>query len=73
LKWVFACPDWETRIRNGRSLIPDLPLNQREARRAVGIYNKLRIPDVAGTPSFGEAGADWFREIIAAIFGSYDP
>ena len=73
MKWVFACPDWETRICNGRSLIPDLPLNQREARRAVGIYNKLRIPDVAGTPSFGEAGADWFREIIAAIFGSYDP
>ena len=73
MKWPFACPDWETRIRNGRSLIPDLPLNQREARRAVGIYNKLRIPDVAGTPSFGEAGADWFREIIAAIFGSYDP
>ena len=61
--------DW----RNGRSLIPDLPLNQREARRAVGIYNRLRIPDVASTPSFGEAGADWFREIIAAIFGSYDP
>jgi restriction system protein len=37
LKWVFACPDWEDRIRQGRSLIPDLPLNQREARRAVGI------------------------------------
>ena len=73
MNWVFACPDWEDRIRQGQSLIPDLPLNQREARRAVGIYNKLRIPDVAGTPSFGEAGADWFREIIAAIFGSYDP
>jgi phage terminase large subunit-like protein len=72
LKWIFARPDWETRIRNSRSLIPDLPLNQKEVRRAVGIYNKLRIPDVAGTPSFGEAGADWFREIIAAIFGSYD-
>ena len=73
MSWVFACPDWEDRIRQGRSLIPDLPLNQTEARRAVGIYDKLRIPDVAGTPSFGEAGADWFREIIAAIFGSYDP
>jgi phage terminase large subunit-like protein len=73
LKWFFACPDWEDRIRNGRSLIPDLPLNQKEAQRAVGIYNKLRIPDVVGTPSFGEVGGDWFREIIAAIFGSYDP
>jgi hypothetical protein len=73
LTWTFACPDWEDRLRNGRSLIPNLPLNEKEARRAVAIYNKLRIPDVSGTPSFGEAGADWFRDIIAAIFGSYDP
>jgi phage terminase large subunit-like protein len=72
LTWAFACPDWEERLRNGRSLIPELPLDQKEARRAIAIYNKLRIPDVAGTPSFGEVGAEWFREIIAAIFGSYD-
>lgn len=73
MSWNLGVPDWEERIRSGRSLVPELPLWDAQARRAVAIYDRLRIPDVPGTPSFAEAGGDWFREIVAALFGSLDP
>jgi hypothetical protein len=54
--------------------LPDLPqLDQAQARRAIAIFNKLRLPDVVGTPALAEAGADWFREIVGALHGSFDP
>jgi len=72
--WSLAVPDWRERIRTGRSLLPDLPhLHQPQAKRAVAIFNKLRLPDVMGTPALAEAGADWFREIVGALHGSFDP
>jgi phage terminase large subunit-like protein len=72
--WSLAVPDWEERIRAGRSLLPALPLlDQAEAARAIGIFNKLRLPDVIGTPTLAEAGGDWFREIVGAVLGSVDP
>ena len=72
-RWDFACLDWEDRIKTGRSLVPDLPLIETQGRRAVEIYNKLRLPDVPGKPSLAEAGADWFRDIVRALFGSLMP
>jgi hypothetical protein len=71
-EWTFACPDWKDRLREGRSLIPDLPLDQKLAARAVGIFNKLRLPDVVGNPMLRDAGGDWQRDIVAALFGSLD-
>ncbi|MER2263511.1 terminase large subunit [Methylobacterium oxalidis] len=68
--WNLSRPDWQDRIRAGRSILPDLQLNEADVRRAIGIFNKLRIPDVTGSPSFGEAAGDWFREIVGALFGS---
>lgn len=70
--WSFACPDWQDRIRGLRSLMPTLPLNQQEAKRAVAIFDNLRVPDVDGLPTFGKVAGGWFREIVAAVFGSYD-
>lgn len=70
--YSFACPDWQERIRNGESLVPELPLNEAEADRAVAIFNKLRLPDVPGQPTMEEAAGDWFRDILRAAFGSYD-
>jgi phage terminase large subunit-like protein len=70
--WSFACPDWVERLKNGRSLVPDLPINQAEGARAVGIFNRLRLPDVPGQPRMAEAAGDWFRDIVRAAFGSLD-
>lgn len=70
--WDFSCPDWETRLRRGVSLVPDLPLDHAEAERAVSVFNKLCLPDVPGTPPMAEAAGDWFRDIVGAIFGSVD-
>ncbi len=71
-EWSFACPDWKERLRDGRSLIPDLPLDKALASRAVGIFNKLRLPDVAGFPPLRDAAGDWQRDIVATLFGSMD-
>jgi phage terminase large subunit-like protein len=71
--WNLSCPDWKARLREHRSLLPDLPLNREAADRAVAVFNKLRLFDVPGTPTMEEAGGEWFREIVRAIFGSYDP
>src|SRR3954452_25361696 len=65
--------DGEERLLAGRSLVPDnLPLNRVEADKAVAIFNKLKSPDVPGRPALAEAGGDWFRDIVPAMFGSYD-
>jgi phage terminase large subunit-like protein len=72
--WSLACPDWRERIRAGRSLLPPLPgLNEAEAARAVESFNELRLPDVRGRPKLERAGGDWFRDIVRALHGSYDP
>jgi phage terminase large subunit-like protein len=73
MSWDLSCKDWKERLRSGRSLVPDLPLNVEAADRAVAVFNKLRLFDVPGTPTMEEAGGEWFRQIVRAIFGSYDP
>ncbi len=70
--WSFACPDWKDRLREQRSLIPDLPLDRELASRAVRIFNKLRLPDVSGRPELRTAAGDWQRDQVAALFGSMD-
>lgn len=69
----FSCPDWEARLEQGRPPMPDLPLDEAAAARAVGVYNNLRLPDVPGQPLLADAGADWFRALVRAAFGSSDP
>lgn len=73
MPWTTALPDWEERIIAGRPLVPDLPLHEDEAAKALRIFNRLRLPDVIGMPTLAEATGDWFRDIVAALFGSYDP
>lgn len=68
--WDFAVPDWEKRLRTGRSLVPDLPLDEKLANKAVSLFDKLRLPDVKDQPTLGEAAGDWQRDIVRAIFGS---
>ena len=73
MAWNLSCPNWEAKLRAGKSLIPDLPLFKAEGDRAVAVFNKLRLADVPGTPSMGEAAGEWFREIVRALFGALDP
>lgn len=73
MTWSFACPDWVERLKEGRSLVPDLPINKARGDRAVGIFNQLRLPDVLGQPTMAEGAGDWFRDIVRTAFGSIDP
>jgi phage terminase large subunit-like protein len=73
VKWDTSCRDWQDRIRAGKTLLPKLPLIESEAARGVAIFNKLRLPDVPGRPTLEEAGGEWQRDIVRALFGSYDP
>lgn len=57
----------------GRSLVPDFPLFPEERDKALRIFNRLKLPDVIGQPKMEDAAGDWFRDIVAALFGSYDP
>ena len=71
--WDMSCPDWSERLRSGRSLVPDLPLNKAEADLGVAIFDEMRLPDVPGNPKFRDAAGEWFRDIARASFGSWDP
>jgi len=53
--------------------MPTLPLIDKQAKRAVAIFDRLRLPDVEGQPFMRDACGQWFREIVAAVFGSWDP
>lgn len=70
----FSCavPDWRERIMACRSLIPDLPLFEPNASRAVEIFNSLHLPDVPGRPLLRDAAGEWQRDLVRAIFGSFD-
>jgi phage terminase large subunit-like protein len=73
MPWDLSCRDWEERLSQGRSLVPTLPLFEAEADRAAAVYDSLKLPDVPGTPTFAEAGGEWFRDIVRALLGSLDP
>ncbi|MFA7279802.1 MAG: terminase large subunit [Sterolibacterium sp.] len=67
--WNLSCLDWKDRLRNGKPIIPSLPLNKGEADRAAQIFDMLCLPDVPGTPAMADAAGDWFRDIVRATFG----
>ncbi|MBR9764800.1 MAG: terminase large subunit [Rhodobacteraceae bacterium] len=69
----FSCPDWEDRLRGGVVPMPDLPLNEDRAKRAVKLFNGLRLPDVPGKPHLADAAGTWFRQIVATALAAEDP
>jgi phage terminase large subunit-like protein len=70
--WSTACSDWGDRLKGGRSIIPP-PIFPAQAEQALEVFKALRIVDAPGSPTFGEACAPWVFELVASIFGAYDP
>lgn len=73
LDWSTAVPDWQERIVEGRSLLPDLPLYEKVADKALAIFKRLRVPDLIGTPTYGDVCENWVFDFVRALFGAYDP
>jgi phage terminase large subunit-like protein len=71
--WTTACPDWERRIVAGESLVPVAPLFPEEAAAGLSYFKGLRAVDVLGSPTLGEISRKWILDLVAAIFGAYDP
>lgn len=81
--WTTACPDWEARIRDGRSLMPCGPLFPAEAAAGMEVFRSLLavgVPHPQGlvtesgssqTPTVGEVCGAWAQEIAEAIHGAY--
>lgn len=72
MTWDLSCHDWRDRLKAGRSLLPALPALTKDADTAVKIFNRLCLPDVPGQPRMSDAAGDWFRDLVKALFGSYD-
>lgn len=70
--WDLSCPDWRVLLRERRSLIPDLPLDRARADQALAVFKRLRIPNVPGQPTYGEAAGPETLRFVEAIFGGYD-
>jgi len=71
-EWSTACPDWGHRLLAGETIIPP-PIFPEEAERALEVFKQLKIVDAPGSPTFGEACASWVFDLVASIFGAYDP
>lgn len=71
MDWSTACPDWEQRLIEGKSIIPP-PIFPDEAARALAIFKELRVTDLPGKPTFGECSEQWVFDFVSAIFGGYD-
>jgi len=73
MDWTTACPDWERRIVAGESLIPCAPLFPDQAAEGLRYFSELRAVDVNGSPTLGEISRKWILDLVASIFGAYDP
>lgn len=70
--WSTACPDWEDRIVEGRSLIPFAPLFPDEANACLKVFKDLRVVDMPSRPTMGELCRPWSTDFAATLFGAYD-
>lgn len=72
LSWDTSLHDWERRIVNKQSIVPCGPLFEEEAENAIEVMKRLKLVDVPGMPTLGEACAPWVFDIGRTFFGSYD-
>ncbi len=72
MQWTTACPDWESRIETGKSLVPLKPIFQDQADDALDVFCNLRMVDATGSPLMGDTCRPWVLDLVAVLFGSYD-
>ncbi|MFM0506677.1 terminase large subunit [Paraburkholderia sp. RL17-373-BIF-A] len=72
MEWKTSCLDWAERLKRGESIIPP-PIFPDQAEQALAIFKQLKIVDAPGSPTFGESCAHWVFDLVASIFGAYDP
>lgn len=70
--WDTSVPDWQERILDGRSLIPHCPWYDEEAAAALRVFKRLKLVDVPGHPTMGEACPQWVFDFVYAVFGAFD-
>lgn len=73
MEWSTACPDWEGRIVARRSIVPVKPLFPEMAADALAVFGALRMVDATGSPLMRDACEPWVTDLVAALFGAYDP
>jgi len=73
MQWTTSLPDWESRIVERESLVPVQPLFPEVAADAMDVFGALRMVDADGSPLMSEACLPWVNELVAALFGAYDP
>lgn len=71
--WNTAVPDWRERIMGGKTLVPELPIYDAVAEKALRIFKRLKVPDIIGNPTYGEVCGEWVFDFVRVIFGSYNP
>lgn len=71
--WSTSCVDWRDRVVARETLIPCAPLFPSEADEALNVFKSLKMVDVHGQPTFGEACEPFVFDFVAAIFGAQDP
>lgn len=72
IEWETSCVDWADRLKRKESIIPP-PIFPEPAAQALEIFKQLKIVDAPGSPTFGEACDQWVFDLVASIFGAYDP
>lgn len=84
IEWSTACPDWQDRIREGRSLMPCGPIFPDQGAAGLELFRSLYavgIPNPEGTidglgrqlpPTYGQVCRPWITEIAEIIHGAYN-
>ncbi|MBA1249856.1 terminase large subunit [Pseudomonas luteola] len=72
MEWSTACPDWESRIVDRKSIMPLGPIFTDQAEDALDVFCNLRMVDALGSPLMGETCQPWVLDLVAVLFGSYD-
>lgn len=70
--WETSCIDWADKLKSKQSIIPS-PIFPEQAEQALAVFRALKIVDAPGSPTFGESCAPWVFDLVASIFGAYDP